>query len=219
MFTMIEREVVDKHKYLTKSELMDVFAIAESTPGAVAVNVATFVGTKKAGIFGGIFTTFGLMLPSIVIIMTLSYVINVFRDNLWVGYVFKGIRAGVLVLIAKAVISFFRNMRKDWFDFVLLIGAFLVAFLTDVSVIYIILATIVLCVILMVVKNAYAKKKGKITAENTVETAQSDEIVADENSIEDEVVAEDNLAEDETATEDKVTEIVTDQTAEKEEDK
>lgn len=216
---MIEREVVDKHKYLTKSELMDVFAIAESTPGAVAVNVATFVGTKKAGVFGGVFTTFGLMLPSIVIIMTLSYVINVFRDNLWVGYVFKGIRAGVLVLIAKAVISFFRNMRKDWFDFVLLIGAFLVAFLTDVSVIYIILATIVLCVILMVVKNAYAKKKGKITAENTVETAQSDEIVADENSIEDEVVAEDNLAEDETATEDKVTEIVTDQTAEKEEDK
>ena len=216
---MIEREVVDKHKYLTKSELMDVFAIAESTPGAVAVNVATFVGTKKAGIFGGVFTTFGLMLPSIVIIMTLSYVINVFRDNLWVGYVFKGIRAGVLVLIAKAVISFFRNMRKDWFDFVLLIGAFLVAFLTDVSVIYIILATIVLCIILMVVKNAYAKKKGKITAENTVETAQSDENVADENSIEDEVVAEENPADDETATEDSVTEIVTDQTAEKEEDK
>ena len=174
MFTMIEREVVDKHKYLTKSELMDVFAIAESTPGAVAVNVATFVGTKKAGIFGGIFATFGLMLPSIIIIMALSYVINIFRDNLWVGYVFKGIRAGVLVLIAKAVISFFRNMRKDWFDFVLLIGAFLVAFLTDVSVIYIILVTIVLCIILMVVKNAYAKKKGKITAENTVEITEED---------------------------------------------
>lgn len=110
-------------------------------------------------------------------------------------------------------------MRKDWFDFVLLIGAFLVAFLTDVSVIYIILATIVLCVILMVVKNAYSKKKGKITAENTVDTAQSDEIVADENSIEDEVVAEKNPAEDETATEDNVTEIITDQTAEKEGDK
>ncbi|MBP3291621.1 MAG: chromate transporter, partial [Clostridia bacterium] len=180
---------------------------------------ATFVGTKKAGIFGGIFATFGLMLPSIIIIMALSYVINIFRDNLWVGYVFKGIRAGVLVLIAKAVISFFRNMRKDWFDFVLLIGAFLVAFLTDVSVIYIILVTIVLCIILMVVKNAYAKKKGKITAENTVETAQNDESAPDENSIEDEVVAKENPAEDETATEDNVTEIVTDQTAEKEGDK
>ena len=110
-------------------------------------------------------------------------------------------------------------MRKDWFDFVLLIGAFLVAFLTDVSVIYIILVTIVLCIILMVVKNAYAKKKGKITAENTVETAQNDESATDENSIEDEVVAEENPAEDETATQDNVTEIVTDQTAEKEGDR
>ena len=71
----------------------------------------------------------------------------------------------------------------------------------------------------MVVKNAYAKKKGKITTENTVETAQSDESATAENSIEDEVVAEENPSEDETATEDNVTEIVTDQTAEKEGDR
>ena len=135
MFTMIEREVVEKHKFLTHDELMDVFAIAESTPGAVAINVATFVGTRVAGIFGGIFATFGLMLPSMIIIMALSYIIDLVRDNKWVGYLFKGIRAGVLVLIAKAVLSFFRNMRKDWFDFVLLIPSFLIAFLTDVSVI------------------------------------------------------------------------------------
>ena len=71
----------------------------------------------------------------------------------------------------------------------------------------------------MVVKNAYTKKKGKITAEGTVETAQNDESATDENSIEDEVVAEEYPAEDETATEDSVTEIVTDQTAEKEGDR
>jgi chromate transporter len=161
MFTMIEREVVEKHKFLTHDELMDVFAIAESTPGAVAVNVATFVGTRVAGIFGGVFTTVGLMLPSIIIIMTLSYIIDLVRDNKWVGYLFKGIRAGVLVLIAKAVLSFFRSMRKDWFDFVLLIAAFLIAFLTEVSVIYIILGTIVICVLAIVIKNAVEKKKAK----------------------------------------------------------
>lgn len=216
---MIEREVVDKHKYLTKSELMDVFAIAESTPGAVAVNVATFVGTKKAGIFGGVFTTFGLMLPSIVIIMALSYVINIFRDNLWVGYVFKGIRAGVLVLIAKAVISFFRNMRKDWFDFVLLIGAFLVAFLTDVGVIYIILVTIVLCIILMVVKNIYAKKKGKITAENKGEGIVSDESAAEEISADEQAVTEDTTSTDEGAVSDNDSQAHLDETAEKEGDR
>lgn len=163
MFSMIEREIVEKHKFLTHSELMDVFAIAESTPGAVAVNVATFVGTKRAGVIGGILATFGLMLPSIVIIMALSYVINEFRDNKWVGYLFKGIRAGVLVLISKAVISFYRNMRKDWFDFVLLIGAFCIAFLTDVSVIYIILGTIVICIFIILARNVKMKRIGATT--------------------------------------------------------
>lgn len=159
MFTMIEREVVEKHKYITHDELMDVFAIAESTPGAVAVNTATFVGTKTAGIFGGLLATFGLMLPSIVIIMALSYAIGAVRDNKWVAYLFQGIRAGVLVLIAKAVISFIRNMRKSWFDFVLLVAAFAIAFLTEVSVIYIIIGTIVICILFMVITNAIKKKK------------------------------------------------------------
>ena len=174
MFTMIEREVVEKHKYLTHDELMDVFAIAESTPGAVAINVATFVGTRVAGIFGGIFTTFGLMLPSIVIIMALSYIIDLVRDNKWVEYLFKGIRAGVLVLIAKAVLSFFRSMRKDWFDFVLLIASFLIAFLTEVSVIYIILGTIVICILALVIKNAIDKKKNK--ADDYAETAEANQM-------------------------------------------
>ena len=183
MFTMIEREVVEKHKYLTHDELMDVFAIAESTPGAVAINVATFVGTRVAGIFGGIFTTVGLMLPSFVIITALSYVIDLVRDNKWVEYLFKGIRAGVLVLIAKAVLSFFRNMRKDWFDFVLLIGAFLIAFLTDVSVIYIILGTIVLCIVLILIKNAVDKKKNKSNGEKKNDENSSAEETADTESV------------------------------------
>ena len=174
MFTMIEREVVEKHKYLTHDELMDVFAIAESTPGAVAINVATFVGTRVAGIFGGIFTTFGLMLPSIVIIMALSYIIDLVRDNKWVEYLFKGIRAGVLVLIAKAVLSFFRSMRKNWFDFVLLIASFLIAFLTEVSVIYIIIGTIVICILALVIKNAIDKKKNK--ADDNAETAEANQM-------------------------------------------
>ena len=186
MFTMIEREVVEKHKFLTHDELMDVFAIAESTPGAVAINVATFVGTRVAGIFGGIFATFGLMLPSMIIIMALSYIIDLVRDNKWVGYLFKGIRAGVLVLIAKAVLSFFRNMRKDWFDFVLLIPSFLIAFLTDVSVIYIILGTIVICILALVIKNAINKKKAKENGE-TIDgetPADNENETADDNGSE-----------------------------------
>ena len=185
MFTMIEREVVEKHKYLTHDELMDVFAIAESTPGAVAVNTATFVGTKTAGIFGGLLATFGLMLPSLIIIMALSYAIGAVRDNKWVTYLFQGIRAGVLVLIAKAVISFVRNMRKSWFDLVLLVSAFAVAFLTEVSVIYIIIGTIVICILSMVITNAIKKKKSLQNPESNdqVEDGTTAEATDDESTV------------------------------------
>ena len=199
MFTMIEREVVEKHKYLTHDELMDVFAIAESTPGAVAVNTATFVGTKTAGIFGGLLATFGLMLPSLIIIMALSYAIGAVRDNKWVTYLFQGIRAGVLVLIAKAVISFIRNMRKSWFDFVLLVSAFAVAFLTEVSVIYIIIGTIVICILSMVITNAIKKKKSLQNPEsnNQAEDGTTAEATDGESTV---ASAEDSPIEDSTAT-------------------
>lgn len=163
MLSMMERELVDKRKYLTHKELADIFAIAESTPGAISINIATFVGTQRAGIFGGILTTLGMVIPSFLIILAISYIINLFRENVWVGYLFRGIRVGVLVLIAKAVFSFFRDMRKDWFDFVLLIAAFLIAFLTNISVIYIILGTILICVGVLCAKNMRRKSKGIIT--------------------------------------------------------
>lgn len=162
MFVLIEKEVVEKRGYLTHSELMDVFAIAESTPGAVAINTATFVGTKQAGVLGGIFTTLGVVLPSFLIIFALSFIIDLVKDNFWVACLFKGVRVGVLVLISKAVASFFRDMRKDWYDFVFMIGAFLIAFLTDVSVVYIILGAMLVCIIAIAIKNQRKKKLGII---------------------------------------------------------
>lgn len=145
MLTLIEHELVDKRKWLTRNELGDIFAIAESTPGAIAINIATFIGTKRVGIIGGIFTTLGVVLPSFCVILALSYVIALVKDNVWVNYLFKGIRIGVLVLISKAVITFYKDMRKNVLSFLLMIAAFLLAFLTDLSVIYIILGTIVIC--------------------------------------------------------------------------
>lgn len=145
MLTLIENEVVEKRKWLTHNELADIFAIAESTPGPIAINTATFIGTKQLGILGGIIATLGVVIPAFSIIVGLSYIINLVNGNKWVEYLFKGIRVGVLVLIAKAVISFYKDMRKNLFSFALMIAAFLLVFLTDVSVIYIILGTIVIC--------------------------------------------------------------------------
>ncbi|MDE6303030.1 MAG: chromate transporter [Clostridia bacterium] len=152
MLTLIEAEVVDKHKWITKSELGDIFAIAESTPGPIAVNTATFIGTKRLGVFGGIFATLGVVLPSFIIIVALSYILNLVKDNKWVGFLFKGIRVGVLVLIAKAVFSFFKDMKKTIFSFALMIISFLLVFLLKVDVIYVILGTILVCSVAVAVR-------------------------------------------------------------------
>lgn len=143
MLTLIENEIVEKRGWLTKSELTDVFIVAESTPGAIAINIATFIGTKRLGVFGGIVTTLGVVLPSFLIILGLSYVIALVNDNKWVSYLFKGIRVGVLVLIIKAVGTFFKDMKKNVFCFALMFAAFFISLFTNISVIYIILGAIV----------------------------------------------------------------------------
>ena len=152
MLTLIEAEVVDKHKWISKSELGDIFAIAESTPGPIAVNTATFIGTKRLGVFGGVFATLGVVLPSFIIIVALSYILNLVKDNKWVGFLFKGIRVGVLVLIAKAVFSFFKDMKKTLFSFAIMAISFILVFVLKADVIYVILGTILVCSIAVAVK-------------------------------------------------------------------
>lgn len=158
MLTLIESEVVEKKQWLTHSELADIFAIAESTPGPIAINTATFIGTKQLGIFGGIIASLGVIIPSFVIIVALSYIIDIVKDNVWVGYIFKGIKVAVLVLISKAVITFYKDMRKNVFSFVLMIAGFSLVFFTNISVIYIILATIVVCSIAVAIRHIVNKK-------------------------------------------------------------
>ncbi len=147
MLSMIEHEVVDKHKWLTHDELLDVFAIAESTPGAISINIATFIGTKRAGIFGGIFTTLGVVLPSFLVILGLSYIIDLVRENEWVGYLFRGIRIGALVLIVRGAVSFVKNTKRKIISYVLMAAMFCLALFTEISVVYLMLGAIGISII------------------------------------------------------------------------
>ena len=139
MFTMIEREVVEKHKYLTHDELMDVFAIAESTPGPSAINSATFIGYKIAGVFGSFCATFGVVLPSFAIISIISLVLREFSDIKAVQYAFNGIRAGVLALIIKALYSMYKKVPKGLFAYILMGTSFVLAAFTEINVIFVII--------------------------------------------------------------------------------
>ncbi len=115
MLPILQREVCDKRGWTTEEELMDYYAIGQCTPGVIAVNTATFVGYKVAGVLGGIFATLGVIFPSIVIISIISAFLKSFAHSAWAVHAFNGIRAAVCVLILDAVIRMGKKSLVDKF--------------------------------------------------------------------------------------------------------
>lgn len=159
MISVIEREVVEKKSWISAEEMLDIIAIAESTPGPIAVNTATFVGVKKCGVLGGIVATLGVIIPPIAIIILISYFYDKFIENKWVNYAFKGIRVAVIVLIFNAVIKFIKNMDKTAFSIAVSITAFALAVFTSIDVIIILLCSAVISLAYSWI--VYAVKRGK----------------------------------------------------------
>ena len=113
MLPILQREVVENKGWATEEELMDYFAIGQCTPGIIAVNTATFIGQKYKGTLGAIFTTLGVVFPSVVIISVLASVIEAFSHLVWVQNAFGGIRICVCVLIANAVVKLYKKAVVD----------------------------------------------------------------------------------------------------------
>ena len=112
MIAFFEREFVENKKWLDKEEFLDMVAIAESTPGPIAINSATYVGYKQAGALGSAFATLGVVLPSFIIIYVISLFLDTFLTFELVGYAFRGIQAGVVYLILSAGIKMLKGMDK-----------------------------------------------------------------------------------------------------------
>ena len=125
MLSLIEHETTEKRKLLDPRELLDIAAIAESTPGPIAINAATFVGFRYAGFFGAAAATLGVVLPSFLIILAVAFFLRRVMDKPVVSYAFFGIRAGVLGLIVKAFVSFWKKAEHDVFSLCVMAGAFL----------------------------------------------------------------------------------------------
>ncbi len=139
MIPLIQGEVTDKRKWISADDVLDVIAIAESTPGPIAINAATFVGYKVAGALGSLLATVGVVLPSLVIITVISYVLSSFSDLAVVKYAFFGIRAGVLALIVKALISMFKQCQKTAVAYTVMALAFVFAAFTKTNVLIILI--------------------------------------------------------------------------------
>ena len=144
MLPMLEREIVQKHKWATQEEILNYFAIGQCTPGIIAVNTATFVGYKTKKVLGGICATLGVVAPSVLIITVIAMVLQNFMDIQWVQHAFAGIRVAVCALITASVIKLFKsNVKKNW-HVLLAVGAFVVTALLKLSPVYVVVGCAVL---------------------------------------------------------------------------
>lgn len=155
MIPLIQREAAEKKKWVSDEDILDIVAIAESTPGPIAVNSATFVGYKTAGFFGAFAATLGVVLPSFLIILMLSFVLRRFESIKTVQYAFFGIRAGVLALIIKALLSMYRQCPKSTVSYVIMGLSFLCVTVFDINI----LTVIIGCALLGLASSVLAGKK------------------------------------------------------------
>lgn len=116
MLALLENEFVEKKKWLEKEEFLDMVAIAESTPGPIAINSATYIGYKRAGVLGAVGSTLGVVLPSFIIIYIISLFFDAFLSLAYVEYAFRGIQVCVVYLILSAGIKMFKGLKKNVFS-------------------------------------------------------------------------------------------------------
>ena len=121
MIALLENEFVAKKKWIDKDEFLDVAAIAESTPGPIAINAATYIGFKNAGIVGSIIATLGICIPSFVIIYAISLFFDAFLSLTLVAYAFKGIQICVVYLILSAGLKMLKQMKKTEFNIIIIL--------------------------------------------------------------------------------------------------
>lgn len=113
MISQIKETIVDKKKWISNDELLEIIAISESTPGPIAINMATFIGYRKGGFFGSLLATLGVILPSFLIIYIISFFVDQFLENKYVAYAFVGIKCAVAFLILKAGFKMIKESAKS----------------------------------------------------------------------------------------------------------
>ena len=144
MMPMMQKELVDKKHWITEEDLIDYYAVGQSTPGIIAVNVATFVGYRQFGVFGGVIATLGIIFPSLVIIMLLAGGINSISEYPRVQAALKGINVAVAALLTSVIIKFAKKTIKNVWNVLFMLLAFVCIFFFIVPSFIVILTAIVL---------------------------------------------------------------------------
>ncbi len=181
MISIIENEFVSRKKALEHDEFMDVIAIAESTPGPIAINCATYIGYKMGKLLGSVFATIGVVLPSLIIIFCISLFFDAFLSLTLVSYAFRGIQACVIYLILSAGIKMFKKLPKTPVNMIVLVAvmACMICFslfaIKFSSIFYILISGVIGLIIYLIgyAKNRSEQKNAsKVTTENEEENKQ-----------------------------------------------
>lgn len=163
MLTLLQGELVERKKWIDNDELMEITAIAESTPGPIAINLATYIGYKRNGFLGAVLATLGVIVTPFV----LMYLISLFLENVLpveaVKYAFAGIKVGVVFLLVRVTFTLVKNIKKDWFGVIVMSAVtttmiLFTIFSVSFSAIYFILLGALLG---LVVYGIIPKKRGK----------------------------------------------------------
>lgn len=139
--TLLKEKFVDQYHWIDEDEMLDLVAIAQSSPGAIAVNGAIVVGYKLGGIPGMLMCVLGAIIPPMVILSLISVFYDAFRSNYYIAALLKGMSAGVGAVIISVVYDMGKNVvkSKDWINIVIMIASFCVSYFLNVNIIFIIL--------------------------------------------------------------------------------
>lgn len=157
MIPLIQKEVVDKKQWLSDGDIADIVAIAETTPGPIAINAATFVGSKVKGVKGAVYATLGVVLPSFFIILLISFALRKYMSYPIVENAFFGIRIGVLALMTKALINMFRQCPKNALSYFIALAAFVTVGIFNINALIIIFASALAGIIYFTIKGGKNK--------------------------------------------------------------
>lgn len=122
MIALLENEFIQKKKWIEKGDFLDMVAIAESTPGPIAINSATYIGYKLGGVLGSVIATLGMVIPSFTIIFIISLFFDKFLQFTYVGYAFQGIQVCVIYLILTAGLKLLKGMKKNTFNIMITVS-------------------------------------------------------------------------------------------------
>lgn len=160
MMPIMQRELIEKRGWVSEEELVDYFAIGQSTPGIIAVNVATFIGYKKLGWLGGVIGTLGVVTPSWVIIMLLAGAISSVDKYPLAQRALRGINVAVAALLTSVIVKFTKKTIKNFWNALFMLAAFILIYFFKVQSVFIILASLVTGCLLTL----YRQKKQQASA-------------------------------------------------------